>query len=112
MSKQIWIDKTYVRFEGTRYRNTFLREEGWNDLQEYIWSKKRSNVTRHLVLRRAFEQMIAVYMDHVATLLGYDPSRIEFSVDPESDIKLQLVKDTAKEWLTYPGPWQDWPENN
>lgn len=56
--------------------------------------------------------MIVAYMEHAADLLGYDPQKIEFWVDPDSDIRLLLVKDVAKEWQTYPGQWQDWPENN
>ena len=56
--------------------------------------------------------MIIAYMNHAAELLGYDPACIDFSVNPDSSIKTQLIKDTAREWLTYPGPWQDWPENS
>ena len=29
MSKEIWIDKTYVDFEGTKFGNVFLKKEGW-----------------------------------------------------------------------------------
>ena len=32
--------------------------------------------------------MIVAYMEHVAGLLGYDPQKIEFWVDPDSNIKL------------------------
>ena len=32
--------------------------------------------------------MIVAYMEHVADLLGYDLQKIEFWVDPDSDIKL------------------------
>ena len=63
-------------------------------------------------MRKAFESMIVAYMEHIADLLGYDPQKIEFWVDPDSDIRLQLAKDVVKEWQTYPGQWQDWPENN
>ena len=69
-------------------------------------------MTDHIVLRKAFESMIVAYMEHAAALLGYDPAKIEFWVNPDSDIRMRLLKDTAKEWLTYPGQWQDWPENN
>lgn len=30
MAEKICIDKTYVDFKGTKYRNVFLREEGWD----------------------------------------------------------------------------------
>lgn len=113
MAEEIHIDKTYVAFDGTKYRNTFLREEGWNQLCDLVWkAKKRKNVADHVALRQAFEAMIVAYMEHVAELLGYDPQKIDFWVNPDSDIRLRLVKDVAKEWKTYPGRWQDWPENN
>ena len=113
MAEKICIDKTYVAFKGTKFKNVFIREEGWDQLRDFVWkAKKHKSVTNHLVLRKAFESMIVAYMEHVADLLGYDLQKIEFWVDPDSDIKLQLAKDVAKEWQTYPGQWQDWPENN
>ena len=113
ISKEIWIDKTYVDFEGTKYKNVFLKEDGWNQLSEFVWKPiNKKNKINHIVLRNAFESMIIAYMEHISFLLGYDPSQIEFQVDPNSNIKLRLLKDTAKEWLTYPGSWQDWSEYN
>lgn len=112
MAEEIRIDKTYVSFEGTRYKNVFLREDGWNTLSKYIWQTDCKSPGMRAVMRKAFESMITAYMEHVADLLGYDSAYIDFQVDPDSDIKLKLVKDTAREWERYPGPWQDWPENN
>lgn len=113
MAREIWIDKTYVNFEGTKYKNVFLKEEGWNELMSFIWKTKRArSETDHLVLRKAFESMIVAYMEHVAYLLGYEPGQIEFWVHPDSNIEMRMYKDVAKEWQRYPGQWQDWPENN
>ena len=113
MAEEIRIDKTYVKFKNTKYRNVFLKEEGWKQLSEFVWKTgQKYSIMNHMVLRKAFESMIIAYMDHVSMLLGYDPAKIEFRIDPDSEIKLRLAKDTAKEWQTYPGPWQDWPENN
>lgn len=115
MAESVWIDRTYVAFKGTKFKNVFLKEKGWDELVDYVWSarkKRGAGWESQMVMRRSFEEMIAAYMDHAAHLLGYDPSRIEFSVDPESDIRVRLFKDTAREWKTYPGRWQDWPENN
>ena len=91
MAEKIYIDKTYVAFKGTKFKNVFIREEGWDQLRDFVWkARKRRSATDHLILRKAFESMIVAYMEHVAGLLGY----------------------VAKEWQTYPGRWQDWPENN
>lgn len=30
MAEKVYIDKTYVAFKGTKFRNAFIREEGWN----------------------------------------------------------------------------------
>lgn len=113
MAEKICIDKTYVAFKGTKFKNVFIWEEYWDQLRDFVWkARKCRNPTDHLVLRKAFESIIVAYMEHAADLLGYDPQKIEFWVDPDSDIRLRLTKDVAKEWQTYPGPWQDWPENN
>lgn len=74
MAEKICIDKTYVAFKGTKFKNVFIREDGWNQLCDLIWkTKKRRTALDHLVLRKAFEQMITAYMEHAAYLLGYDP---------------------------------------
>lgn len=89
MAEKICIDKTYVAFKGTKFKNVFIREEGWNQLRDFVWkARRRRNATDHLVLRKAFESMIVAYMEYAANLLGYDPQKIEFWVDPDSDIKL------------------------
>lgn len=113
MAEDIRVDKSYVAFKGTKYKNVFLTEEGWNALLSYIWrAKDRATPVDQVVLRKAFESMIVAYMQHIADVLGYDSAYVEFQVDPESDIRTRLVKDTAREWERYPGPWQDWPQNN
>ena len=35
-SKEISIDKSYVQFNGTKYKKTFIREYGWNTLIYYL----------------------------------------------------------------------------
>lgn len=113
MAERICIDKTYVAFKGTKFKKVFFRETGWDELCDLVWkAKKRRGLVDHLVLRKTFESMIIAYMNYIAELIGYDSSKIEFQIDPDSDINLQLIKDVAKEWKTYRGPWQDWPENN
>lgn len=114
IAEEIWIDKTYVKFKGNKYKNTFLKEDGWNSLLSYVWkvNKKNANIMDQIILRKAFESMILAYMDHILDLLNYDPNLIDFKIEPSSYIKIRILKDTAKEWKTYPGCWQDWAENN
>jgi len=113
ISEEIWIDKTYVDFKENKYEFVFLREDGWNELKRFIWKiYDNYSIETHMIIRKTLESIIISYMEHMAVQLGYDPELLYFSVDPDSDINIRLIKDTAKEWLTYPGRWQDWPENN
>ena len=36
IAREIWIDKTYVDFEGTKFKKTFLLEGGWNELRDLV----------------------------------------------------------------------------
>ena len=113
MAKEIWIDKTYVKFKGNKYKNTFLNENGWNLLLSYVQkANKKNNIIDQIILRKTFESIILAYMDHILNLLNYDPYLIDFRIKPSSYIKIQILKDVAKEWKKYPGCWQDWAENN
>jgi hypothetical protein len=106
MAKEIWIDKTYVKFKGNKYKNTFLREDGWNLLLSYVWkTNKKNNIMDQIILRKAFESMILAYMDHILNLFNYDPNLIEFQINPNSYINIRILKDIAKEWKIYPGCW-------
>ena len=56
MAEKICIDKTYVSFKGTKYRDTFIKEDGWNMLCDFVWkARKRKSATDHIMLRKAFE---------------------------------------------------------
>ena len=56
MAEKICIDKTYVSFKGTKFRDTFIKEDGWNMLCDFVWkARKRKSATDHIMLRKAFE---------------------------------------------------------
>ena len=38
LSKEIWIDKTYVDYKGTRWADAFMVEEKWYEFVDLIWN--------------------------------------------------------------------------
>ena len=65
LSRDIYIDKTYVLYENTKYTKTFMYEYGWNELCEIIQiNKNRKKITKYEneLLYGIYEQMIAQYI--------------------------------------------------
>jgi hypothetical protein len=42
-------------------------------------------------------------MDYILKIFDYDPNLIDFKINPNSYIKVRVLKDILKEWETYPG---------
>jgi len=111
LTKEVWIDRTYVEFDGTKFEKTFLLEEGWNALRDLVvdtdfgkkCTKRQSNMMDH-----AFRSMLPGYFEMIFEDLGWDVDNIEFEIVEDAPIDVEYVKDTAEDWKRYPGKWQTW----
>ena len=102
------VDKTFVRFKGTRFEKTFMREDGWNALRELV-SETRENRTpaREVIYDMAFRKIMVGYAYMMFQEMGWDTSGIELSVK-SGDYDVECRPDTYEEWKRYPGKWQTW----
>jgi hypothetical protein len=115
VSKEIWIDKTYVDFKGTKFKKTFLLEDGWNSLRELVLDTdygKRCTKYQRNIIDGVYREMIVEYIRMVFDDMGWDVENLAFSVDDKIPFKVEYYPDVAEEWKRYPGEWQTWPENN
>lgn len=107
-TREICIDKTYVDFKGTRYKKTFMSEEGWNKLCEFIKDTGGKNLTRtqRAELVDTYRIMIACYLYQLFHDLGYDERGLYIEIGKKFSVKVE--EDTVREWERYPGDWRTW----
>lgn len=114
LSRDIYIDKTYVLYENTKYTKTFMYEYGWNELCEIIQiNKNRKKITKYEneLLYGIYEQMIAQYILLCLSCdFDYDVSCIDIKIQPKTKINMRCIPDTYCEWEKYPGKWQTWQQ--
>ena len=115
LTKEIWIDKTYVDFKGTKFEKTFMYEEGWDALRELVLDTdygKRCTKYQRETIDGAYREMLIEYIRMVFDDMGWDVENLAFSIDDKTPFKVEYYPDVAEEWKRYPGKWQTWPENN
>ena len=115
LTEEIWIDKTYVDFKGTKFKKTFMSEDGWNALRELVldtdYGKKCTKYQREAI-DDAYREMLTEYIRMTFSDMGWDIENLAFFVDDKIPFKVEYYPDVAEEWKRYPGQWQTWPENN
>lgn len=111
LSGEIWIDKTYVDFKGTRFEKTFLQEDGWNALKNLVVDTKfgkKCTKAQRAMMDKAYRQMIPGYLEMVFRDIGWDVDNMAFEVADRTGFQVEYHKDVAEEWKRYPGKWQTW----
>lgn len=110
VTNEIYIDRTYVSFPGSKFKKTFLQETGWNALCETLVETnfgKNATATEKAVWLEAYKMMIAAYIKQIFEDLNYDVDNMEFKVVADSKLSVRYYKDQAKEWKKYKGTWQE-----
>jgi hypothetical protein len=115
LKKSIWIDKTYVGFEETKYSDVFLTEDGWKHLCELIVVSgfgKYLPPTGHEQIAEAYSIMIACYLYGEVIKHGWDYEHIKINLNKDEDIDAEIYLDETPNdsWKDYRGTWQDLEE--
>lgn len=111
LTKEIHIDKSYVDFEGTKYKKTFLREDGWKELCDLVFKTKFGNKCKkddNDRMLEAYRSIIVCYLYQALSDLGFDIENIYLEIADRSKFMVEFHKDVCEEWKTYVGPWQNW----
>ena len=110
-SKEISIDKSYVQFNGTKYKKTFIREQGWNTLTYYLIATnmgKNVDVFQELFIMESYNLMICCYLYQVLEDYGFDTKDVLLEIKDKSKFIIEIQEDTYKEWDRYCGDWRQW----
>lgn len=111
ISKEVWIDKTYVDFKGTRFEKTFLTEAGWNALRELVEDTgygRRCSPEQKKLLDDTFRAMLPGYFEMMFDDIGWNSDDMAFEIPEGTEFTVEYYPDTAEEWRRYPGRWQTW----
>lgn len=113
MSREMYIDSSYVDKKGTKYSSVFMLEDGWNALCDLIKDSKYGKYIHpnsQETLIEAFCMMGKCYM-YECLSLAYDFTHIMIEVDPSYEFDVAFLKEDPNVWKRYPGKWQTWDDN-
>jgi hypothetical protein len=101
MSKNIYIDKTYVHFKKTKWKDAFIKEKSWNKLCKLIVDTNfLENASEYE--ERCIMESIAVlsitYLYQILCKYGYDVQYIDISIKQNSEFKVIYEIDDRKSW--------------
>jgi hypothetical protein len=101
MTRDIWIDRTYVAFKGNRWKDAFINEEMWYKYTKAIlksdFGTKGGSETREFVNDGTLIIALA-YLYDIASKYGFCVEDIEFSLKKRSTYKTAYVIDERKDW--------------
>ena len=113
LSHEIPVDKTYVDFKGTNFKDTFLTEEGWNALCDTILDSsfcKYIHPRNHETIVDAFVTIARCYIYQCLLSRYGNVEHIIAMVRPNTSFDVVICKDCSNEWKKYPGKWQTWKD--
>lgn len=115
LKQSIWIDKTYVGFEGSKYSDAFLTEDGWKRLCELVVESDfctRLPPQGQEQLVEAYSIMITCYLYGELCKRGIDYDHIDINVSRDDDIEAEIYVDETPNdsWKDYSGTWQELEE--
>lgn len=109
---EIYIDKTYVDFKGTKYEKTFLTEDGWKNLKDLVEKTKygrNATVEDSKLLKECYKAIVSQYSYQLLLDLGYDIQSIDVEVLDEFPFMVEFREDNVVD--NYAGKWQTWKCN-
>ena len=113
MSEEMHIDSSYVDRKGTKYKSTFMLDEGWTSLNDVILDSeccKYLHPKSQETLIDAFCMMGKCYM-YECLALKYDYQHIQLEIDTNHDFDVVFMKDSTRAWKMYTGKWQTWKDD-
>ena len=111
MSKNIYVDKSYVECYENKRKATFMRESGWNALRDSIIDSrfcKYSFSNSEEIIADAFATIGKYYIYDCLAKKTDRLNAINVTVDPECEFDVIVCKDVSHDYANYIGQWQDW----
>lgn len=110
LSREIYLDKSYVIFPENKHSQRYVTEEDWNSVVEIV---KRSDFCKKITkldclkLQKIYMNFIITYIYSCLQLYGYDIYELGIKFEKTNFI-VEFYYDDVQEWKYYKGKWQDW----
>lgn len=116
IKKMIPVDRTYVETKKSKFKGTFLVEEGWNAFCSAILESGFGQKMAKESLKVAIDAFATIAQCYVYECLSlYFNGQLEHimvSLKPDSVLDVVVCEDVSSEWKRYPGKWQTWKKMN
>lgn len=101
MSKNILIDKTYVNFKGSRWKDAFIVEDMWYELCKLIIKTdfgRKCNKRDNEEITECLLMMAITYLYSIAMSYDFDPENIDICFKKKSKFKASYELDKRNTW--------------
>ena len=101
MSRDIWIDRTYVAFRGNRWKDAFINEDMWYRFTKSVIKTNFGTRGGGKTIEFVEEETLIIaltYLYGIAEKYGFSPEDIEIDVKKRSTYKTSYIEDTRKDW--------------
>lgn len=112
IKRSIWIDKTYVGFDDSKYSDVFLTVDGWKTLCEMLVLSRFGQLLPASAQENvvdAYTIMLLCYMYGELKKYGLDYEHVKVKPKVTEDINVEIYVDETRHnsYLDYKGRWQD-----
>lgn len=112
IKRSIWIDKTYVGFDDSKYSDVFLTVEGWEALCEMLFLSRFGRLLPSEAQERVVEAYTIMMLCYIYGELkkygwSYEHIKISPKVSEDIDVEVYVDETSNDSYLDYKGRWQD-----
>ena len=102
LSKEIIIDKTYVKFKGNHFKDAFLIEDKWYKFNKLVIETDFGRKAGKMLNDTICETLMAIALTYLYDCIAkydYDPSEIEIGFIPKYRFRAEYEEDKRKNWF-------------
>lgn len=102
LSKNIVIDKTYVKYKGNHFRDAFLVEDKWYSFNKLVIDTDFGRKCGKKINDTICETLMAIALTYLYDCLvkyDYDPSEIEIGFIPKYRFRAEYEEDKRTNWF-------------
>ena len=99
LSKSIWIDRTYVQFRGNRFKDAFIKEDGWYQLNKRLTMEclGKGDGTEDETAE-ALLTLAMCYLYDMLSKYGYDTETISLEFGKNMKFESMIYIDNRTSW--------------
>lgn len=101
MAQDIWIDKTYVNYKGTRWKNAFIVEDKWYELMRLVIKTnfgQKANRAQKSEILASFLVIAMMYLYDILEKYNYSVEDVDITFKTNKYVKMLYKEDPRTSW--------------